>query len=191
MSQLITNPVINAILFRRSIRSYKPDKIDDEQLNTVLQCGNWAPSGRNAQTTILVASQNMALFQQLSNDFRSSSFAPPPPPRNPDVPVDLDMEKFSYGAPSFIFVYGDSTDRWYQVNAALAVENMVLAANSLGLSTVIVGMVHDYMNSSDGQKWKTRFGVPEHYEFVCGLSLGYGSETGEEKPRKEGTILMV
>lgn len=193
MSEILSNPVIEAILSRRSIRSYKQDPVTQEQMDTILACGNWAPSAMNLQTTILVASSDRAMFAELQDDMQKNGGigAPPPARLGQTPPPPQTPNRFCYDTPSFIFVYGDSSESRYQVNAALAVENMCIAAESLGLSTVIIGAIRPFLNSEYGQKWRKRFGVPDGYEFVCGITVGYGTQEGTKHPRREGTIIKI
>lgn len=52
------NTVLTALKTRRSIRSYKPDQITDEELLAVLEAGTWAPTGMGFQDPWIVAVQD-------------------------------------------------------------------------------------------------------------------------------------
>ena len=62
-------------------------------------------------------------------------------------------------------------------DAALALENMVLAAESFGLGTLFIG-------GMDAQKAESLLGVPEGYACVILMVLGYPDEQPEARPRK-------
>ena len=69
MNQILTNmdnPVIQALKTRRSVRSYKPDQITDDELKTVLEAGTWAPTAMGYQDPWIVAVQNPALLKKIS-----------------------------------------------------------------------------------------------------------------------------
>lgn len=177
MSELIRNPVIDSILSRRSIRDYKPDLISRDQLDTILECGLWAPSGKNTQSAVLVPTQNIDCFQQINDEVRQL------------LGISEPDWKFAHGAHTLIFIYDNPGDRWFGVNAALCAENMSLAAESMGLGSAIIGMIREYMRSAAGREWQKRFGVPDDYDFICALALGYASEEGRKLPRQENRVL--
>lgn len=203
MSNFIKNPVTEACLNRRSIRRFEPGRqISGEQLDTIIECGIWAPSAMNLQTTKIVSVQDTAIFMELENGFRAymSAQASPPPP-----PPDGRDSSFLYKAPTLLLVYGGlderrkagnavlsvENERWKAVNAALAAENMCLAAHSLGLSTVILGFFKHYMDSDGGRKFSAGLGVPEDYDFICAVAVGYAGMDGLKQPRKEGNVTKL
>uniref|UniRef100_UPI0039F5B757 nitroreductase family protein n=1 Tax=Zhenpiania hominis TaxID=2763644 RepID=UPI0039F5B757 len=53
----MNNPILENIRTRRSVRKYKEAQITEDELNTVLEAGTYAPSGRGLQSPILVAVQ--------------------------------------------------------------------------------------------------------------------------------------
>ena len=63
-------------------------------------------------------------------------------------------------------------------DAALALENMVLEAQELGIGTLYIG-------AFDARKAARVLDVPEGYSCVILLPLGYPDEQPEAKPRKE------
>ena len=65
MAELIKNEVINAIMERRSVRGYTSQPLTEDELYTLLQCGLWAPSGRNDQTTMFSVVQDDELMTKL------------------------------------------------------------------------------------------------------------------------------
>lgn len=60
------NKALDNLLERRSIRSYKPGQISDDELNSVLKAGLAAPSAMNRQPTVLLVVQDKATIQLLS-----------------------------------------------------------------------------------------------------------------------------
>ena len=55
---ILHNATVDAILERRSVRSYAPQQITPDELETILEAGRSAPSGMNQQSAIAVAVQN-------------------------------------------------------------------------------------------------------------------------------------
>ncbi|HOL79049.1 MAG TPA: nitroreductase family protein, partial [Clostridiales bacterium] len=56
---IIRNEVIDTIIKRRTIREYEPRQITEKELNTLLNCAMWAPSGRNSQPVHVRVLQDM------------------------------------------------------------------------------------------------------------------------------------
>jgi nitroreductase len=68
---------------------------------------------------------------------------------------------------------------------------MSLAAEGLGLGSVIIGCIREYMNSKAGEKWAKRFGLPEDQKFAIGLALGYKDKETPVHPIKEGRSIII
>jgi nitroreductase len=142
------NSVLEAIHERRSIRSYKPDPVPRELIEKVIQAGNMAPSAGNLQPWRFVVITDQDFREKLVEEVY------PKWKRVMDALEESDPERFKlyqknfgkedpiyFSAPAIIFVLGSS-----DVNCALACENMMLAAHSLGLGSCYVGfgsMVYD------------------------------------------------
>ncbi len=178
MSATIKNTVTDAILARRSVRAYLDRQITDEELNTVLESGIWAPTARNQQEIDFYVLRDRKHIDSLSEKF--SAFA------KKDKVQDL-----SFGAPVLILLYGKSGARFMEMDAGIAVENMAIAAQSLGLSSVIVGCFKEFMESEEGRKYSESIGVPEGHSFCISIAIGHGAETGKAPPRREGRIFSV
>jgi len=178
--EFIHNPVTDAMLNRRSIRAYTEQPLTEDEIYTLLQCGVWAPSARNHQTTRYSVVTDPALLQQLSDDLLQGVEAP-----------SKWMLNFYYHAPCVIFAYDECGDRWTHINAAIAAENMHIAAHSMGLGSVLIGIIREFMRSERGEVWKQRLGIPEDYEFTLALAVGHPAEQGKPLERRENTIVYA
>jgi nitroreductase len=72
----------------------------------------------------------------------------------------------------------DKGDYWYMFDAGLALENMVLAAESYGLGTLFIG-------GMDAKKAESILGVPQGYACVILMALGHPNEQPDARPRKD------
>lgn len=140
------NPVIEAIMTRRSVRSYDARSVPSDLLKIIIKAGNEAPSAMNSQPWRFVVIQEESArrsllraakpaAQRLFNDLREI---------NPER-VQVIMQRFReledpiyYEAPVIIFVIGSG--RYASHSCPLACENMLLAAHSLGLGCCWVGL---------------------------------------------------
>ena len=60
------NEVLQAIKERRSIRRFKAEQVKDEELNTVLEAGTWAPTGHGSQDPWIVAASTVRPRRSMS-----------------------------------------------------------------------------------------------------------------------------
>ena len=170
--EFLKNTITEAMLDRRSIRAYTDEKLTDDELYTILQCGLWAPSGRNEQTAKFVATQNKELLHAIAADMG-------------------DKVVLGYDAPCFIFVFDLLEGRWTPDNADFALENMHLAAYSLGLGSIMIGMCREFMRSEKGREWQKKMGIPDNYHFICGLAVGHTAAPTPPRPRNEENIIVL
>ena len=132
------NEVLNAISSRRSHRAYRPDQLSEETLSAILQAGLEAPSATNRQPWHYSVVQDAALIQEIHDTAQRVIMAGDAKKRSPRF--DNASFQMFYHAPTVIFLFGEKDFGWTQVDCGIAVENMALAAESLGVGNVILGM---------------------------------------------------
>ncbi|MDR0740596.1 MAG: nitroreductase [Puniceicoccales bacterium] len=150
------NLVIETILNRSSVRSYKSDQIDEEALSVILKCGLRAPNGWNHQPWDIVYVQDKTFLDELNLAITSNS--------NSSV---------FYHAPTVVFISGDKNDEYYAADCPLAAENMVIAAASLSIGSCIIAYLSNFLNTQAGQVYKEKLGIPEDYEVCVAIAFGY------------------
>jgi nitroreductase len=169
--------VLDAIWRRRTIRDYKMIPVDDETLQTILNAGRLAPSWANTQTTRFVVVKDTAIKTQLADiAVRPGNRAIKALKTAPiviAVCAELNKAGFRDGQP-----HTNKGGFWYMFDAGLAMENMVLAAETFGLGTLFVG-------GMSAEKAESILGVPEGFAFVILMTLGYPDEKPEARPRKD------
>ena len=184
------NETINTILTRRSMRSYEPTPVPREMIELILQCGQYAPSGTNRQSWHFTVVTNRALLNKISAENKKVLL------QSPDEALrarglDPDFDSFR-GAPMAIIVSGDPAVRYSMADCANAVENMALAATSLGLGSCYLASFKLAMEQPEGAHLLQELKIPEGYFPVFALSLGYGNEVlGPRQPRKENAITFI
>jgi len=156
--------VFDAIGARRSIRNYKPDPVEPDDLERILEAGRLAPSASNRQEWRFVVVTDGETRRALSEAANGQGFVA-------EAPVVLaccaetDEQTMPCG------------QLRYPIDLAIAIENMVLAAWELGLGTCWVGAF------SEGEVKKI-LGVPDDIRVVQLLALGRPAEVPEARPRK-------
>ncbi len=167
--------VLEAINTRRSIRKYKSDPVDDSTLETVLEAARQAPSWANTQCWHFVVVRNAETKGKLSDTLNETNPARDAIRNAPLVIVACaETGKAGHKDGKTVTDKGD----WFMFDVALAMQNLVLAAYSLGLGTVFVGRF-------DAKEVARILTIPQGYCAVAMTPLGYPAETKEPRPRKE------
>lgn len=189
MGNIIMNEVVKTILERRSIRSFKPEQISDDQLETILNCGINAPSGANFQSWHVVVVQDAALLSEISAKFVEMVKNNPPIP--PVMVERLKNPNYSvfFNAPTALLVCYETEKG--PTNSAFLAENMVLAAQSLGLGTCYIGGVMNYLNSPDGAPYLERLKIPAGFTPAYFVSVGQPDEKPDARPRDFSKITYL
>lgn len=175
------NQTINDLKTRRSIRKFKDEQISDEDLKTILEAGTYAPTGRGAQSPKIVVIQDEEKIKELSAWNRS--FFP--------VPVPDDMDPI-YGAKTLLIVLADSEMPTWVEDGSSVLAVLVNAAHAVGVGSCWIHRARDEFESPKGKELLKEWGIPENYEGVGHVVLGYPDmDAPEPLPRKEDYIHYV
>jgi nitroreductase len=168
--------VMEAIRKRRSIRAYKATPVDQKTLDLILEAGRLAPSWANTQSWRFIVVRDSKAKAELADN------ASNPGSRNNTVlkqaPVviaacaELNRAGIREGK-----AVTDKEGYWYMFDSGIALQNMVLEAQELGIGTLYIG-------AFDAKKAGAALGVPEGYACVALLPLGYADEQPEARARK-------
>lgn len=153
---------IEAIKTRRSIRKYEDTPVTDEQLKTVLEAVQWAPSWANTQCWEMVVVKDPAVKNNLA-DTLSPGNPSADAVRNAPIVIVGCAKKSTSG-----FYKGQaltSKGDWLMYDMGLAMQNLCIAAQSIGLGTVLIGA----FNIEDAEKV---LGVPDDATVVAMTPLG-------------------
>lgn len=159
---------MKTILTRRSYRGkYLPDTVPREHLQMILEAGLAAPSGCNKQTTSLIAVDDHELLARLHAVI--------------DSPIGETAPAMICVLTEQLIAYRNRT--FYVQDYAAAIENMLLAIESLGYASCwIEGHITDI--DQIGRKMADILGVPEHMELVCFLPVGRPAEAAKQPSKK-------
>jgi len=174
---------MEAIKGRRSIRKYTSRPVDDETLNTVMEAARQAPSWANTQCWRFIVVRDSQLRNKLADT--AIEVTTGRPNRGAEAirttPVAIvacaELRKAGYYTKGEQAPVTDKGD-WYMYDMGLAMQNLTLAAHTLGLGTVNVG-------AFDAVKAAQVLGVPEGFVVVSMTPLGYPDESPDPRPRKE------
>ncbi|RXA21689.1 nitroreductase family protein [Methanosarcina sp. MSH10X1] len=184
---MLTNETLSTIKNRRSIRNFKNKQIKDEELQAVLNAGTYAPSA-NEQAWHFTVIQNKELLAWLN--FEAKEIAKQYEPLQ-----DLaNNERFNifYNAPTVILVSGEEKAIAIESDCAAATQNMLLAAESIGLGSCWIGFVLVMSGSPKAKEYLKKLGVPDGYKPYASVALGYkNAEVSIAPPRKLNVINYI
>ncbi len=181
--QVELNPVVSTIMARRSVRQYLDKPVEHEKLEMVVRCGINAPSGMNQQPWIVRVVEDAALINQVTEVYKKA---------NPEqVNRDPGFKNMFRNAPNLICVCTPTGGRG-ALDAGMLGENMMLAAQSMGLGTCCLGGPVRFLNSNAGAKFfLDRLDIPEGYQLNYILAIGYPDEQPEAKPRDASKVKFI
>lgn len=177
------NEVINTIMARRSVRQYLDKPVEHEKLATVVRAGINAPSGMNRQPWIIRVVEDQQLIDEVNEVFKQE---------NPEqVQRDPNFKNMFRNAPNLICVCTPAKGGG-ELDAGLLGENMMLAAQSLGLGTCCLGGPVRFLLSNERCKFFIdRLDIPEDYKLNYIIAIGYPNERPEAKPRDESKVKYI
>lgn len=167
----MSNQVLETIKERSSARAYSAEKLTQTELDSILKAGLQAPTGMNRQEIhFSVVSGDNPILEELDDEKRRLRGQEKQP------------NNFYYQAPTLIFLSAEDEFKWSRVDAGIAVQNMALAAESLGLGTLIIGCVYDALQGEKKEYFSHAFQIPEGYSFQIALAVGH--KTDDKKPHE-------
>ena len=172
------NEVIQNMLSRKSVKNYKSDMVPAELLEQIIQAGLYAPSGRNKQAPIILAVTNKELRDKLSKINAG---------KDPYFRVDP-----FYNAPCVLVVLADKSVPTYVYDGSLVMENMLLAAHSLGLGACWIHRAKETFETDEGKAILKELGIEGEYEGIGNCVVGYANVfPTEDKPRRENRVYYI
>jgi nitroreductase len=152
------------IYSRYSVRAYRPDAILPEMLEEILQAACLAPTAANRQPFKIIVMRTEGRQQELLSIYPREWFVQ---------------------APLILAICGDPAAGWvrqdgrayYVVDAAIAMDHLILAAASLGLGTCWVA-------NFDPAAARRILGLPPEIDPVAFTPLGYPADQPRAKERK-------
>ena len=168
---MIVNDTLKIIKQRRSIRSFKDEQIKEKELQAVLEAGLYAPNAGD-QAWHFTVIQNKELLDRLNLAAKEAA-------KQMDFEHLRELgnnEKFNclYSAPTLIIVSGNEhTPIPLEADCAAATQNLLLAAESLGLGGCWIFFVMLAFDSPQGSELRKVLKIPEGYKPYYTAVLGY------------------
>jgi nitroreductase len=163
------NETLKNIAERYSCRDFADTPLTDDQIKALVNAALAAPSGMNRQPWHIVVVKDKALIDELDAEGMNILGA-----AEDKMIYERMMErggKLLYNAPCLIVILSDGS-KWGSLDSGILCQNVVLAAQSLGFGSCIVGMAGLPLSGSRGDEFKKRLCFPDGYEFAVGVLIG-------------------
>ena len=156
------NEVLKAIAKRSSTRAYTGQKLTEEELNCLILAGLQAPTSNNEQEIhITVLDGGNPILAEIEEE------------KNKSMGLYNPRNNFYCGAPTVLILSGDADYYWSKVDAGVAAENIAIAAESMGLGSLIVGCIKDAMFGEKRTYFEDAMKFPKGYEYEVAIALGH------------------
>ncbi|QXE18596.1 nitroreductase family protein [Clostridium sp. 001] len=165
--------VLECISGKRSVRAYTDEVISKETITNLIELGTKASTGSGLEPWGFVVIQDKDEIDSLSEATKQYLLK--------------NIEKYPYlgqyeswlknpkynifnNAGTVLVIYGNKESHWHVYDCSLAAGNIMLAAHSMGIGTCWIGFAEALLNTKE---FKEKHGVPENYELVSTMSMGY------------------
>ena len=140
------NETLKVLETRRSCRNFKPDMVEKEKLEAIIEAGTYAATGMGKQSPIIIAVTNKELRDKIAEENRK---------------IGGWNEGFDpfYGAPVILIVLADKAVRTYQYDGSLVLGNLMNAAESLGVSSIWIHRAKEEFESDFGKQILAELGI--------------------------------
>jgi len=175
----MTTETIQTMLTRYSCRAYTNKMPSDEALRAIAEAAVASPSAVNQQNWRVIVVKNKELIADLETEGMKFLMA-----QNDKGAYNRIMSrggKMLYNAPCMIIVPINKSfsERYALMDLGIVVENVALAAASLGINSVICGMIAHCFAGDRAEEFNRRLAIPEGYEIGLAVLLGYAEKQGQ------------
>jgi len=155
---------------RYSVRAYRPDPVEDDKLQNVLEAARLAPTADNRQPFQLIVVHTRGREAELRQIYNREWFTQAP------------LLICACGVPRLSWVRRDQR-RYLDVDVAIVMDHLILAATDLGLGTC-------WIAAFNAEAARRILRIPPEVEPLIFTPLGYPADTPPEKVRKPLTELV-
>ena len=170
------NTVIENLLTRRSVRQFRDQAIPGEDLQLILKTALYAPSGMGKQTWKFTAVTDRAKIQRLAAA----------------IARELNRENYDMYSPQVLIIPSNERDSiWGKEDNACALENIFLAAHSLGIGSVWINQLQGICDVPAIRAILDEFEIPSDHIVYGMAALGYPADEPTKEVTKKGKIQII
>lgn len=176
------NVVVKTIMERRSVRKYQDKPVEHDKLATMVECGINAPNGMNQQPWEVRVVESQEWIKGVTEAYVK---------QNPDAAKsDPNFKTMFRNAPNVIVIA--TPEGKGLIDAGLMGENMILAAQSMGLGTCCLGGPVGFLQGDPAAApFLKQLDIPEGYAIAYMIAVGYPDEQPQAKPRDTGKVKYI
>lgn len=166
--------VMKNIKSRRSCRAFTEREIAKEDLEQILEAGIYAPNAMNRQSWRFTVLENRENIQKLAKT----------------IARVLDRgEGYNFYDPKvFVLVSNERDNRNGEADCAVALENMFLAAEDLGIGSCWINQLKGICDEPEIRQLLDSYGIPENHLVWGCAALGYAAGPAKE-PVKDASVI--
>ena len=173
------NETLKVLETRRSCRNFKPDMVKADDLKAIIKAGTYAATGMGKQSPIIIAVTDRKLRDEISEENRKIGG------------WNKGFDPF-YGAPVILIVLAKKEVPTYVYDGALVMDNLMNAAESLGVASIWIHRAKEEFESDFGKSILKKLGIEGDYEGIGHCALGYAAEPLKEPvPRKADYVYFI
>jgi nitroreductase len=192
----VNNEVFDCIRSRRSTRRFQERQLEEEYLEALLEAATWAPSGGNNQSWLFTAIGNNEVLSKINGLLREGFQHWTP---DDDYPGKLGAKTYAqredahffHHAPILVVASNRPNYENAMADCALALENLFLAAHSLGIGTCYINSLHWLRNDPGLRDYLFQLGIPKEHTICSAAAIGYIEKESPVPLRKEGTVRII
>lgn len=178
----LKNQVVETIMTRRSVRQYKPQAVEREKMQTIVECGINAPNAMNKQPWEVRVVDNADYINGVTDLYKKA---------NPKAAEDPAFKNMFRNAPTVVFIGHDTKSESSPFDCGLLAENMMISAWSMGIGSCCLGSPARFMKTPEAAEYLQKLGFSEGYELLYCIGFGYPDEAPAAKPREAAKVKFV
>lgn len=191
----MSNPTIETIKKRRSIRVYADKQISNDELEKIITAGRVAPSGRNVQMNHFIVIQNekkrKAIRRLIEDAYAAIDPADPTYPKLERAILRAKKHDydFFFSAPTLIVVANKRHNENGMADVAVALENMMLAATSLSIGSCYINQFKRMRDNPEVMSFFGDLSLADDEHILGALSLGYAGSAWPTRKEITGNLV--
>lgn len=184
----MTNPTLEAIFSRRSIRRFTPEPLTAAEIEILRQVALAAPTGMDVQPWQFHFLLNPDMINRISHIALTTL-------RNNGNQAAVDRmaerhESLFYGAPLVVFI-SMPVENMSGVDAGIAVQSLAIAAQSMGLGSCIIGLAGAAFEGEQADEVKASLQMSGDRAFIISIAIGHPDTTKEAHVRHEEKAVLI
>ena len=170
------NEAIKNILERRSVRKFSDKQIPSEELELIIKAGLYAPSAMNKQTWKFTVLTDSGDIQELAKA----------------IAKQLDRADYDMYKPTALIIPSNEREsKFGRDDNACALQNIFLAASSLGIGSVWINQLHGICDEPEIRALLDKYGIPADHIVFGMAALGYSAETEQRVVERVGQVKII